>query len=457
MKPCPGPNRRRVLQVGAAALGLSLTRLLRAEAAPAAALPKARARSVVILYLSGGPSQLDMWDMKPDAPADLRGTFQPIRTSVSGIEVCEHLPRMAKLAHLYTIVRSMSHREEDHLKAGYYVMTGAPLPRAIAQRSGMERNDRPHAGAIISRALGSGQVPGFCMIPEFISPVGPARPGQHAGFLGAEYDPYLIDSDPNEPGYDPGPVGVAEGSRATRALRLRALLEAAERGGPLRGELPAVREYQTYREKALDLVSSPAAQQAFDVSREPEAVRDRYGRHHFGQSALVARRLVEAGARVVQVNFIRHDFGKGGQGYDSHSALGFPPHLPWLKDELAPPTDAAFAALVEDLHDRGLLDETLLVMMGEFGRTPKFNKDGGRDHWAKCYSLVMAGGGVPRGQVYGASDATASEPTENPVSPEDLLATVYHLLGVDHRALIHDLEDRPHPTVEGEPVRGLIA
>jgi hypothetical protein len=446
-----------VLQVGVGAFGLSLTRLLRAEAAaPAAA--RARAKSVVILYLSGGPSQLDMWDMKPEAPEEIRGTFKPIRTSVPGIEICEHLPRMARVAHLSTFVRSMSHDENDHLKAGYYVMTGSPLPRAVVQRSGMERNDRPHAGAVAAKFLGSrGRVPAFCMIPEFISPVGTARPGQHAGFLGAAFDPYLIDSDPNEPGYDPGPVGVTPDGRLGRAARLRALLEAAERNGRLSSELPAVDEYRTYREKALDLVSSPSAQQAFDVSREPEKVRDRYGRHHFGQSALVARRLIEAGTRLVQVNFIRHDFGKGGQGYDSHSALGYPPHLPWFRDELAPPTDSAFASLVEDLHDRGLLDETLVVMMGEFGRTPQFNKDGGRDHWARCYSLVMAGGGVPRGVVYGASDRTASEPTENPVSPEDHLATIYHLLGVDPHAEIRDLEDRPFPLVEGRPVPGLIA
>jgi uncharacterized protein (DUF1501 family) len=458
MPDCPGPSRRRILQVGTAALGLSLTRLLRAEAAPAPGRGKARAKSVIILYLSGGPSQLDMWDLKPDAPAEIRGTFKPIRTSVPGIEIGDCLPRMARLAHLYTIVRSMSHEENDHLKAGYYVWTGAQLPRSIAQRSGMERNDRPHMGAAASYLLGSGgPVPAFCMIPEYVSPVGVARPGQHGGFLGAAHDPYLIDSDPNEPNYNPGPVGVAAGpNRLDRAARLRALLESAERNEALSSDLPAVRDYHTFRQKALDLVSTPGAQRAFDIRQEPDRVRDRYGRHHFGQSALVARRLVEAGARVVQVNFIRHDFGKGGQGYDTHSALGYPAHLPYLKDELAPPTDAAFAALVEDLHDRGLLDETLVLMMGEFGRTPRFNKDGGRDHWARCYSLVMAGGGIPGGRVYGASDATATEPTRDPVSPEALLATVYHLMGIDHRGMVADLEDRPLPLVEGEPVRGLI-
>jgi hypothetical protein len=458
MKHCPGPNRRHVLQVGTAAFGLSLTRLLRAEASPAAANRRARAKSVIVLFLSGGPSQLDMWDLKPEAPADERGTFKPIRTSASGIEISEHMPRSARIAHLCTFVRSMTHEENDHLRACYYVQTGAELPRSGPGLTSLQRTHRPHAGSVAARFLGSaGSAPAFCTIPEFIAPVGGPRPGQHAGFLGAAYDPYLIDSDPNEPDYDPGPVGGGVFAQPDRAARLRRILELAERNTRLSTDLADVKEYGAYREKALDLVSSTGAQKAFDISQEPDRVRDYYGRHHFGQSALVARRLVEAGTRLVQVNFIRHDFGKGGQGYDTHAALGFPPHLPYLKDELLPPTDAAFAALVEDLQQRGLLDETLVVMMGEFGRTPRFNKDGGRDHWARCYSLVMAGGGLPRGYVHGASNYNASEPTQDPVRPEDLLATIYHQLGIDHRAEIYDMEDRPFAVVDGTPVRGLIS
>lgn len=453
MRPCAGPSRRRVLHVGAAAMGLSLTRLLQAQAAPATR-GRAKASSVIILYLNGGPSQLDMFDMKPEAPEAIRGTFKPIPTTVSGIQVSEHLPQMARQAQHYTIVRSMTHEENDHLRAGHYVLTGTELPRV--PRSGMLRTDRPHAGSVVAHQLGPrGSVPPFCTIPEWIAPVGPPRPGQHGGFLGPAYDPYLIESDPNEPGYNPGPVQVTAG-REHRTARLRALIEATERQGTIPADLPEVRDYATYREKALDLVSSPAAQSAFDISKEPVSLRDRYGRHHFGQSALVARRLVEAGTRVVQVNFVRHDFGKGGQGYDSHSSPGYPVHLPYLKDELLPPTDAAFASLVQDLHDRGLLDETIVIMMGEFGRTPRFNKEGGRDHWAQCYSLVIAGGGFPGGRVYGSSDATASEVTSNPVRPEDLLATVYQQLGMDPSAEIHDHLERPFPLVQGEVVHGLL-
>jgi uncharacterized protein (DUF1501 family) len=204
------------------------------------------------------------------------------------------------------------------------------------------------------------------------------------------------------------------------------------------------------------MVLSPAARRAFDVAEESAATRDRYGRHIFGQSVLVARRLVEAGVRLVQVNFVRHDKGKGGQGYDSHSVPPNPPHLDWARTELLPPTDAAFSSLIEDLADRGLLDETLVIMMGEFGRTPRFNKDGGRDHWPQCYSAVLAGGGIKGGQVYGSSDKLAATPLSDPVSPEDLLATLYHLVGLDLQTTMHDLQGRPFPIASGTPVHRLL-
>jgi uncharacterized protein (DUF1501 family) len=295
------------------------------------------------------------------------------------------------------------------------------------------------------------------MIPEFISPVGVPRPGQHGGFLGAEYDPYLINSDPNEPGYSPGelrPVGELNPSRLTRRRSLLARLEQHLRSLE---ESPSGRNLAPYYSRAFDLISSPAAQRAFDVSAESQATRDRYGRHVFGQSALVARRLIEAGVRLVQVNFVRHDRGKGGQGYDSHSTPPRPPHLTWAKTELLPPTDAAFSSLVEDLADRGLLAETLVIMIGEFGRTPRFNQYGGRDHWPQCYSAVLAGGGILGGRVFGASDRMAATVTSDPVSPEDLMASLYVLLGVDPQTTIHDLQGRPFPLVAGKPVDGLLA
>lgn len=452
-------TRRRSLTVGAAAFGLTLPRLLVAESRKRKeepARPSARARSVVILYLNGGPSQLDMWDMKPQASEEVRGTFSPISTTVPGIQISQHMPRMAKLAHEYTIVRSMSHNEADHLRAGHWIMTGGKLTRPITAFSGLERTDYPHLGSIVARELSGAGVPPFVVVPEFVSPRSVPRPGQHAGFLGARFDPYAIESDPNLDSYNPGPIVSARLNSSKQWTSRRNLLKQLE-ARSLFSQHAAGREIDSYRAAAFDLVSSSSAQKAFDVTAESAKTRDRYGRHIFGQSTLVARRMVEAGVRVVQVNFIRHDNSKGGQGYDSHSVPPNPPHLRWAKDELLPPTDAAFAALVEDLQQRGLLDETLVVMMGEFGRTPKFNKHGGRDHWPGCYSLVIAGGGVTAGAVYGKSDRTASTPLSDPVSPNDILATIYHQLGIDHRGTIYDLANRPHAIVDGEPVRGLIA
>ena len=411
---------------------------------------------MIILYLNGGPSQLDMWDMKPNAPAEVRGTFRPINTTVPGVQVCEHLPEMAKLAHKYTIVRSMSHTEGDHLRAGYWVMTGGRLNRPITAFSGMERTDFPHVGAVVSRDLNSTAVPPFVLLPEFVSPRGVPRPGQHAGFLGARFDPYPVESDPNLPSFHPGPILGSSMSSVAELQSRRRLLQLLESNSAF-AQSYANRDIEMYRDTALDLVSSDAARKAFDLSREPAKIRRRYGRHIFGQSTLVARRLVEAGVRLVQVNFVRRDNGRGGQGYDSHSVPPSPPHLPWAKAELLPPTDMAFAGLIRDLDERGMLDETLVVMMGEFGRTPKFNANGGRDHWPDCYSLVVAGGGTTAGAVYGASDQIAAHPISNAVSPDDMLATIYHQLGLDHRRLIYDLSGRPHVLTGGKPVRGIIA
>ena len=453
-------SRRRILRWGTAAFGLQLPQLLWAgKAAAESARPAARAKSVIVLYLSGGPSQLDMWDMKPQASEEIRGTFRPISTRVPGTQICEHLPRMAEVADKFTIVRSMTHDEADHLRAGYWAMTGSRLLRPVAQASGMQRNDRPHLGAIVSSQLGPRQpeLPGFVMVPEYVSPVGVARPGQHAGFLGAKFDPYLVASDPDSPSYNPGPITAGFGVPPERLSQVRSLLGDVERTTRVRGGSPSVDAFEQVRDEAFGLATSRAAREAFDLSRESTATRDRYGRNTFGQSTLVARRLVEAGVRLVQVNFERHDNGKGGQGYDSHSVPPNPSHLGWAQRELLPPTDAAFAALIEDLSDRGLLDETLVVLMGEFGRTPRFNEWGGRDHWPNCYSLVLAGGGVQPGGIYGASDRIASTPTRDPVSPQDLLATVYHLLGIQREQILRDLEQRPMPLCEGQPVLGLLA
>ena len=422
--------------------GLALPDLLRLRALGSFGNFAPKARSVVVLFLSGGPSQLDMWDMKPDAPEEIRGTFRPIDTNVAGIRVCEHLPRMARIADKYSIIRSVGHAESAHPAAAYWMMSGGPIARPGPDASFMSRVDRPHLGSALAKVMGPAApaMPAFVMVPEAMAPNGPERAGQHAGFLGPAFDPYRINSDPNLADYSPGVLCPPAELSPGRLRDRRALL------GQLDGD-----DGDEFHSRAFDLLSSDAARHAFEIEAEPAATRDRYGRHAFGQSTLLARRMVEAGVRLVHVNWVRHDNGKGGQGYDTHGN-----HLAAAKDDLLPPTDAAFSSLVEDLDARGLLDETLVVMMGEFGRTPRFNDAGGRDHWPHCFSVVMAGGGIRGGRIHGASDRVAAYPADDPVTPEDLLATVYHALGVDPRTPILDQQERPYPLADGDPILGLF-
>jgi hypothetical protein len=450
---CDGISRRDLLKIGAIGLGgLTLPGLLRLERASGAEA-RPRARSVILLFLSGGPSHLDMWDLKPDAPEEIRGTFRPTVTRVPGIHVCEHLGGTASVMDRCCVIRSMQHGNNNHPAASYWMMVGMPMTRPAPQIVTMSREDRPHPGSVVARlSPSSPRVPPFVMVPEAISPVGPERPGQHAGFLGAAYDPYRVNSDPNAPAYSPGSLQPGADVPPGRIDHRRALLAQLGAHARFLEETAPAQVLDPYYTRAFDLVSSPAAQRAFDVAAEPASVRDRYGRHIFGQSALLARRLVEAGVRLVHVNWVRHDNGAGGQGYDSHRD-----HLAWCRDELFPPTDRAFAALVGDLSQRGLLDETLVVMMGEFGRTPRFNPNGGRDHWADCFSVVLAGGGVRGGQVHGASDRIGAYPATPPVRPQDLMATVYHCLGIDPHATIYDLQHRPLTLMEGEPLCAILS
>jgi hypothetical protein len=451
---CDGLTRREILRVGGLGLlGLSLPGLLRMEAAQASTPAlRGRARSVIFLFLSGGPSQLDMWDLKPDAPEEIRGTFRPIATRVPGIAISEHLPRTAQVADRIALLRAVSHSNGNHPAAAYWMMVGSPMTRPAPQIVTMSREDRPHPGSVCARFLPPTQgLPAFVMVPEAISPVGPERPGQHAGFLGAGYDPYRVNSDPNSENYSPGAVGPAADVTRERLDARQSLMAQVGQQTRWLDQTPVGQTLDPYYQRAFDLVSSPAAQRAFDISAEPASVRDRYGRHIFGQSVLLARRLVEAGVRLVHVNWVRHDNASGGQGYDSHRD-----HLAWARDELLPPTDAAFAALVQDLSDRGLLDETLIVVLGEFGRTPRFNANGGRDHWPSCFSVALAGGGVRGGMVYGASDSSAAYPRDNPVSPQELMATVYHCLGIDPETHIYDLQNRPYALVEATPVQAIL-
>jgi uncharacterized protein (DUF1501 family) len=450
IRTCDGLTRRELLRVGALGFGgLTLPGLLRADQE---AGPRRKARSAILLFLSGGPSQLDMWDPKPDAPEEVRGTFRPIATNVPGTHLSEHLPRLARQADRYVLVRSVQHGNSNHPAAAYWMMVGSPLTRSSPQAISMSREDRPHPGSVMAKLLPRRPgLPPFVMVPEAISPVGPERPGQHAGFLGAAYDPYRVNSDPNLSDYSPGALHPGTDLTPLRLEDRRGLLARLDRQAHHLDHTAAAGSLDPYLGRAFDLLGAAAAQRAFDIAAEPDRTRDRYGRHVFGQSVLLARRLVEAGVRLVQVNWVRHDNGKGGQGYDSHRD-----HLEWCKTELLPPTDAACAALLDDLAERGLLEETLVLVLGEFGRTPRFNAAGGRDHWPHCFSVLLAGGGLRGGQVYGASDRSAAYPAVNPVSPQDLIATLYHRLGVDPQTVIHDPQQRPYVLADGKPLTALL-
>jgi hypothetical protein len=451
MPGCAGfhPNRRELLHAGGLTLaGLGLPELFRARAAARAGGTFGRARSCIVLFMTGGPSHLDTWDPKPDLPAEYRGEFKPIATSVPGTRIGEHFPRLARLAHRYAIVRSLTHRDSNHNSGPHHVLTGRPSPRP---GRGPGPGEWPTYGAVLAR-LGR-RAPG---LPPFIrlrpsvrggpEDLVPQSQGTGAGWLSRAYEPFSLDGDLLKDGYRGDDFVLRPELSAKRLHRRRDLL----------------RVYGTadaHRERAFDLLGAACTRRAFDVSREPDRVRDRYGRNLHGHSVLLARRLVEAGVPLVTV-FYQNDpvGGEDSTAWDTHGG-----NFPLLKNLLMPQADRALAALLEDLQLRGLLGETLVVWAGEFGRAPRVSKPGagttknlGRDHWPRCFSAVLAGGGVKGGQVYGASDRLGADPKDRPVPPADLAATIYHLLGVSRHAQLPDALGRPQAICEGEPLAGLL-
>jgi hypothetical protein len=463
---CDGLTRREVLRVGGVGLfALGLPQLLHAQAPPPA---RSGARSLILFFLEGGPAHQDLWDMKPDAPLEIRGEFQPIATSVPGLFFCEHMPLLARQAHHLTLVRSVHHTVADHNAGAYFALTGRePLVsgRLITTPA---RDNFPPVGAVLSRLRPSGgTLPDFVHTPDWLSNNGSFLPGQDAGFFGAAFDP-LITGDPSLPGYRVPGLELPPELSIQRVDRRRSLLDAVDRA---LGDGGAVESLGAHFRKAFSLISSPEARRAFDVSQEPAAVRERYGLDpdnprskearqfgglpHLGQCLLLARRLIEAGVRVVTVcTGARYD-----QAWDTHRQ-----HFPLLKRSLLPMFDRGFSALLEDLHQRGLLEETLVVAMGEFGRTPRVGQitssagadKGGRDHWPHCYTVLFAGGGLPAGAIYGSSDAHAAYPARDAVTPADIVATVYRCLGIDPAAIIRDPLGQPHFVSHGKPIKPLL-
>ena len=439
-------TRRQCLRVGGLSIaGLTLPELLRARAQEPATAGSSfgRAKSCIVVFLFGAPAHQDIWDLKPLAPSQYRGEFQPIATRVPGILVGEHIPRLARLVHRYSIVRSVSHPDNTHTVAMHYMLTG----HRHAQPSTNPRNqptDFPTFGAVVNYLRGQ---PGT--LPAGISLNSPANqvsannhifPGFFAGVIGNRYDPLFIADDPSSADFQPFPV--VPGGAAPHFLARQGLRHDIERNAPALAAAATGRNFDRFHERAFQLVSSPAARAAFDLTREARPRRDRYGWTAFGQSMLLARRLVEAGVSLVTVNWARND-----AYWDTHAR-----NFEQLKRDLLPPFDQGMSALLEDLYERGLLEETLVVCLGEFGRTPAINRDAGRDHWAACNSVVLAGGGIRGGCILGASDRIAAYPTTAPVGPADLAATIYHALGVDGHTELRDPLNRPLVLTHGRPV-----
>jgi hypothetical protein len=423
---------------------------------------------MILFVLEGGPAHQDLWDMKPDAPEGVRGEFKPIATSVPGLQFCEHLPMLARQAHHLTFVRSIHHTVGDHNAGAYFALTGKePFANGRLITAPAPENFPPF-GAVLAKLRPTGRpLPDFVHAPDWMSNNGFFLPGQDAGFLGASNSP-LLAGDPSLPGYRVPGLDVPEGVSLDRVTQRRTLLDAVDR---TLGDGQAVDNLASHYRKAFSLIASSEARRAFDLSLEPESVRERYGLDptnkrtkearqfgglpHLGQCLLLARRLIEAGVRVVTVcTGARYD-----QSWDTHRQ-----HFPLLKRSILPMFDRGFSALLEDMHQRRLLDETLIVAMGEFGRTPKVGQitssagadKGGRDHWPHCYSALFSGGGMPAGAIYGASDKDAAYPARDPVTPQDIAATIYHTMGLDPTTEIRDPFDRPFVLSTGTPIKALV-
>ncbi|MGE3805724.1 MAG: DUF1501 domain-containing protein [Gemmataceae bacterium] len=467
---CERPSRREILQAaGAGLLGLSLPRVLAAESQSA---HSGRARSVIFLHLYGGPSQLETFDMKPDAPANIRGPFKPIAARTPGLLVCEHLPRLAARSHRFCVVRTMTHSYNDHSGAGHYIQTGHRWHVAIGAGFNATPRDWPSIGSVVEylaqeRGGKRQPLPSYAVVPNSLGrlqefTVRLHRPGEYAGWLGQAYNPlttavnkkdakdnpYWRPCSDDELNFQVEGLDLSADLRAGRLERRLSLLEQFEGQAHALEQHRRVRDFDRFQQRALALATSEKTRRALNIRTEPPRLRDRYGRHLFGQSTLMARRLVEAGVRFVTVHYDCVD----GYSWDSHQ------NSQDVKSHLLPTFDQALAALLDDLEERGMLEDTLVVALGEMGRTPQANPQWGRNHWSTLFPAVLAGAGIQGGITHGKSDKDAAYPIEQPVTPEDLAATLYHALGIDPDLRVNDPQGRPVSLVEGgTPLLSLFA
>jgi hypothetical protein len=447
----------RLGQLGLGATGLPA--LLHAgTAAPTRNRP---ARSCIYLFLWGGPPQQDLWDLKPDAPQGIRSLFSPIRTNVPGIDFCDQMPLLARHADKLAVVRSLTHTSNNHEPSVYHMLTGHQEPSLAVPRNVRRRSDFPFVGSVVSAFTPPGDLPAAVTIPRPIGHDGVTYAGTYAGFLGPRHDPMEPRAAPNPGAHAAHPLALASDLTSARVVARRGLLRTLEDTQRRLDRAGAADALGGFREQALRMITSGAAKRAFDLEQEHPALRDRYGRNEYGESFLLARRLVEAGVRLVTITWMYiFPGGRVSNVWDNHAGYGIhgaKTGYDLLKSPVCiPPLDQGLSALLADLAERGLLDETLVAVAGEFGRTPAINRDSGRDHWGMCQSVLFAGGGIRGGQVYGASDKQAAYVKDRPVSPADFLATIHHALGIAADSEIHDRTGRPYRITEGMPVTGLF-
>ena len=459
------PSRRQLLQFGGlGAIGMAMPTIASAQSATP---HPATAKRCIYIFLCGGPSQLDMWDLKPDAPETIRGPFRPIATSTPGIQIGELLPNVAKHTDKFCIVRSMVHDSTDHGTGIKYMLQAdsGPLTK-VTKAFPIERTDHPAIGAILSRILGNkSELPAWVTVPRPFSTGSRMFKGQSAGFLGTAYDPLFLNAEKkdslSEKQFTVDGLSFPDGMNTTWLVGRKRLLE--QLNPAAKHETVEAKNLRSYYEKVFGMLSSGGLGQVFDLDREPPKLRDRYGRNEYGQSFLLARRLAEADVQMVNVFWTY--YGKDGcqfnlwdnHGSDKPVCGGHNKGVDMIRgDYCCPSFDRAYSALLEDLADRGMLDDTLVVVTGEFGRTPKINKNSGRDHWPHCYSTVLAGGGVRGGQIYGASDRHAAYVKNSPVRPEDLGATILHAFGVAPETAIHTPDERTVASSNGTPITALF-
>jgi hypothetical protein len=455
---CDGLSRRDWLHVGGIGLGgLTLPRLLQARAHAAESSRPPTAKSVIVLFNSGGIPHHESFDPKPEAPEAVRGPFAAIPTRTPGLLVGELIPRTAQLTDRMAVIRTMVTGDNAHSTSGYQMLTGMPhVPLNRENAAPGKPNDWPSLNALV-QALRPSQngLPASIVLPRLMANNGGQDPwpGTDAGLLGRKFDPWFLVCDPSDPQFQAPGCDLPKDVSTVRLDRRLSLLEQVGQRLDNLERNATLRSYNHYQQQAIDLLAGGRARQAFDLNQEPATVRDRYGRTKQGQSVLLARRLVEAGVSLVQVNWSSIDKTKPNSGgWDTHEK-----HNESIKGWLLPVMDQCYTALIEDLEQRGLLDETLVCWVAEFGHTPKFNARAGRDHWGRVFSIALAGGGIRGGVVHGTSDRQAAEPLSDIVRPADYLATVFHCLGFEPDTLVHDVEGRPLPISRGRVVESLLA